>query len=207
MRLLDLVQLQLDGQLDAAVAAGRYDPAQAAVDKAVLARLVTDFRARRPLRYTGMSPNLADSLRTAIFAPVITRYVRSDDAVDPPRAATRIPRHTRILVTCGTADTQVPCSTTGPLVTALRRTDPTGPLLRVLPGLDHFLHPAGTPINDQILTPAAHQALRDFARPWACTSAGADSPRGSAVAPSEWRQGDSGFRDPLTGTGPEAPPR
>src|SRR5205814_549628 len=60
MRLLDLVRLQIDGQLDAAVAAGQYDPAQAATDKAVLARLVTDFHARRPLRYTGMSPNLAD---------------------------------------------------------------------------------------------------------------------------------------------------
>src|SRR5207248_2423272 len=110
MRLLDLVRLQIDGQLDAAVAAGQYDPAQAATDKAVLARLVTDFHARRPLRYTGMSPNLADFLRTAIFAAVATRYVRSDDAVYPPRVATRIPRHTRILVTCGTADTQVPCS-------------------------------------------------------------------------------------------------
>jgi hypothetical protein len=39
--------------------------------------------------------------------------------------------------------------------------------LRVLPGLDHLLHPAGTPGNDALMAPSAIDAVRAFAAPWA----------------------------------------
>jgi hypothetical protein len=49
----------------------------------------------------------------------------------------------------------------------LRAAHTRGPGLVVLPGLDHTLHPAGDSINDQILAPAAINALIAFARPFA----------------------------------------
>ncbi|MEV7394622.1 MULTISPECIES: hypothetical protein [unclassified Streptomyces] len=42
----------------------------------------------------------------------------------------------------------------------------TGPGLQVLAGLDHLLHPVGTPVNDPAISPAAQQSLHDFVRPW-----------------------------------------
>jgi hypothetical protein len=103
----------------------------------------------------------------AVLGPINGRYTRTDDAVYPPDVARELPAGTRVLVTCGTADTNVPCATTPPLLTALAGAGDTGPGLRVLPGLDHFLHPAGTPLNGQPLAPSALQAIHDFLRPYA----------------------------------------
>ena len=42
----------------------------------------------------------------------------------------------------------------------------TGPGLRVLTGIDHFLHPAGASCNESVLAPAAVAALTEWARPY-----------------------------------------
>ncbi|MFI5609263.1 alpha/beta hydrolase family protein [Amycolatopsis sp. NPDC051903] len=139
LRLLDLVRLQLDAQI-------------APADQAVLARVITDFRAGRPLDYTGMSADVATFLQQEFFSPANVKFVRSDDAVYPPAVA-RPGR--RVLLTCGTLDTQVPCRTTPPLAAALRTT------AKPLP-VDHFQHAAGTPVNDQVLDPSVVTALKQF---------------------------------------------
>ncbi|QYN16730.1 S9 family peptidase [Amycolatopsis sp. DSM 110486] len=139
LRLLDLLKIQLDAQATAA-------------DQAALTKVITDFRAGRELDYTGMSTQLATFLQQAIFSPVNTRFVRSDDAVYPPSVARPGPH---VLLTCGTQDTQVPCWTTSPLAAALRT------LPRPLP-VDHFQHAPGTPVNDQVLDPSVVTALRTF---------------------------------------------
>ncbi|WIX78810.1 alpha/beta fold hydrolase [Amycolatopsis carbonis] len=139
LRLLDLLKMQLDAQVTAP-------------DQAALARVITDFRAGRPLDYTGMSTQLTTFLQQAIFSPGNVKFVRSDDAVYPPSVARP---GTRVLLTCGTSDTQVPCRTTPPLAVALRT------LPRPLP-VDHFQHAPGTPVNDQVLAPSVVTALRTF---------------------------------------------
>ncbi|MFH8385836.1 alpha/beta hydrolase [Kitasatospora sp. NPDC018058] len=164
-RLLDLLSAQLGGQLDQAVAAGQITEEVARANKATLAAAVADFRAGRPTDTSALLPPLA-ALLNALFGPNNARFVRSDDAVYPPDAARAIHPGTRVTVTCGTADTNVPCATTPPLLAALAHTHATGPGLRTLDGLDHFLHPAGTPVNDRMLAPAAVTALHDFVRPW-----------------------------------------
>ncbi|HEY4453791.1 MAG TPA: alpha/beta hydrolase, partial [Pseudonocardiaceae bacterium] len=63
-------------------------------------------------------------------------------------------------------DTNVPCATTSALRSALRAAHTSGPGLVMLPGLDHELHPAGDSVNDQILAPAAINALTAFAEPF-----------------------------------------
>ncbi|MEV4602427.1 alpha/beta fold hydrolase [Amycolatopsis sp. NPDC049253] len=139
LRLLDLLKIQLDAQVTTS-------------DQAALTGVITDFRAGRPLDYTGMSAQLATFLQQAIFSPVDINFVRSDDAVYPPSIARP---GMRVLLTCGTRDTQVPCRTTLPLAAALH----TVP--RPLP-VDHFQHASGTPVNDQVLDPSVVTALRTF---------------------------------------------
>jgi uncharacterized protein len=167
LRVLDLIRIQLDEQLDDAVAAGQITAATAAQNKAGISRVISEFRAGQPVSTSGLLAPVAELFTDSLFSPVNARYTRSDDAIYPPAVAARLPRGTRVLVTCGTADLNVPCSSTGPLLAALARAGTTGPGLRVLAGLDHYLHPAGTPVSDPILAPAAVAALQAFASPWA----------------------------------------
>ncbi|MFE3501799.1 alpha/beta hydrolase [Kitasatospora sp. NPDC059160] len=164
-RLLDLLTAQLGDQLDQAVAAGQLTEEVARANKAGVAAAVADFRAGRPTDTGALLPPLA-GLLNALFGPNNARFVRSDDAVYPPDAARAVRPGTRVTVTCGTADTNVPCATVPPLLGALGRAHTTGPGLRTLDGVDHFLHPAGTPVNDHALAPAVEAALHEFARPW-----------------------------------------
>ncbi|MFC0436818.1 alpha/beta hydrolase [Kutzneria buriramensis] len=152
-RLLDLVRMQLGEYADANLPAD-----QASTQKSLVATAIADFRAEQPVDTTGMIPLFAAYFRSFVAQAV---FVRSDDAIYPPDVARHVPAGTRVLVTCGTADTQVPCDTTPPLVQALHSAH-----LAVLDGIDHDLHPAGSPVNDQPLAPAFLTALHDWTRPW-----------------------------------------
>ncbi|MGW1056283.1 alpha/beta hydrolase family protein [Streptomyces sp. NPDC001118] len=165
MRLLDLIRGQLAADLNRAVATGQLTALQAALNNRGVARAVADFRAGRPVDTSGLLPSLSALLK-GMFGPVNADFVRSDDALYPPSVARGVAPGTRTLVTCGTEDTNVPCRTLPSLLSALTAARTTGPGLRVLPGLDHLLHPAGTPVNDPVMAPAAQQALHDFVRPW-----------------------------------------
>ncbi|MGW2826242.1 alpha/beta hydrolase [Streptomyces sp. NPDC001443] len=171
MRLLDLLRLQLAYELDQLVAAGQLTVRQARSNHLGVARAIAEFRARRPVDTSGLLPALAALLK-GMFGPVNEDFVRSDDALYPPSVARGIAPGTRTLVTCGTEDTNVPCRTTPSLLSALGAARITGPGLRVLPGLDHLLHPVGTPVDDPVIAPAAQQSLHDFVRPWRHTAQG-----------------------------------
>ncbi|QUQ66260.1 alpha/beta hydrolase [Kutzneria sp. CA-103260] len=152
-RILDLIDLQLGEQLDAALPA---DQAQAQKD--LIAAWIADYRAEKPVSTTGMLPTIAQLFQTLLAQGA---YLRTNDDIYPPDIARRVPAGTRVLVTCGTADTNVPCATTPPLLRALR-----GEKLSTLNGIDHFFHPAGSPVNGQPLAPALLIALHQWARPW-----------------------------------------
>jgi uncharacterized protein len=163
LRLLDLVRIQLREQLDAAVAAGQLTAATAAQNEAGIDQVISEFRAGQPTDTSGLLPQIAALFTQALFSPANARYVRSDDAIFPPAVAARLPSGTRVLVTCGTADSQVTCSTIPALLAALARAQTAAPGLRVLQGLDHFLHPVGAPVNDPVIAPAAVAVIREFA--------------------------------------------
>ena len=130
-------------------------------------RAISEFRAGRPVDASGLTPGVVQLITPELLSPVNARYVRSDDAVYPPSVAARLARGTRVLVTDGTADTNVPVSTIKPLVSALTAAGATGPGLRVLEGVNHFLHLPGVSDNTQVLAPAAVAALQDWASPFA----------------------------------------
>ncbi|MFB6893807.1 alpha/beta hydrolase [Kitasatospora sp. NPDC056327] len=164
-RILDTLAAQLADRIDRAAADGVLTAEQARDSKDGVARAVGDFRAGRPVDTGGIVAPVAAVLE-AVFGPLNARYTRTHDAVDPQVAARRTAPGTRVTVTCGTEDANVPCATTPPLLAGLAAARVTGPGLRVLPGVDHLLHPAGTPVGDRVLAPAAVAALRDFVRPW-----------------------------------------
>jgi pimeloyl-ACP methyl ester carboxylesterase len=164
-RLLSLVQLQTDEQIDAAVSQGTFTAAVGRQNGAGVQQAIAAFRAGQPVNTSGLAAGVVQLIAPELLSTANARYVRSDDAVDPPSVAAKLPRATRVLVTDGTTDTNVPLSTIKPLVSALSGT--SGPGLRVLTGVDHLLHAPGVTENDQVLAPSAVTALQAWAQAFA----------------------------------------
>jgi len=165
-RFLSLIQLQTDEQLDVAAARNSITPATARQNAQAVQQAIAAFRAGQPVDTTGMLSSVVSLISPILLSPVNARYVRSDDAVYPPEVAARLARGTRVLVTEGTADQNVPPSTITPLVQALAAAGTTGPGLRMLDGVNHLLHPAGAPNDTRVLAPPAEAALQEWARPY-----------------------------------------
>ncbi|MEV7090561.1 alpha/beta hydrolase [Streptomyces sp. NPDC093085] len=157
IRFLDLVALQLHSQIAEATRLGQLTPEQQRVIDAAVDAAVTALRERRPVDTTDLPPAVAQ-LFLAFQGPS-ARFVESDDAVYPPDAAAALRPGTKVLLTCGTNDVQVPCTTTDALTTALRRAHTGGPGRVELPGVDHLMHDADHPST---LAPAALDALHRF---------------------------------------------
>ena len=168
-RLLDLIYIQLDEELTAAVAAGQLTAAVAQTNRIGIRRVIAEFRAGQPVDTTGLLPAIA-SLFADVFSADNARFVRSDDRIYPPARAAELPSRTKVLVTDGTADQNVPPFTTPALLAALRSAHVGGPGLVMLPDTDHLLHLAGTPQNSQTLDAPATAALRAFAAEFSTTA-------------------------------------
>jgi pimeloyl-ACP methyl ester carboxylesterase len=164
-RLLSLIQLQTDEQIDAAVSQGTFTAAAGRQNAAGVQQAIAAFRAGQPVSTSGLAAGVVQLIAPELLSTANARYVRSDDAVYPPSVAAKLPHATRILVTDGTTDTNVPLSTIKPLVSALSGT--SGPGLRVLTGVDHLLHGPGVAENDQVLAASAVTALQAWAQPYA----------------------------------------
>ena len=166
-RFLSLIQLQTAEQLAAMTAQDSITAATARRNGQAVRRAIADFRVGRAVVMDGLLPAVVNLLAPTLLSEVNAVYVRSDDAVYPPGVAARLPHGTRVLVTEGTADQNVPPSTITPLVRALAAAGTTGPGLRTLNGVNHLLHPPGTANDDQVLAPSVVTALQSWARPYA----------------------------------------
>ena len=166
-RLLSSIELQATEQLNAVVAAGQHEPAVAARNAEGIKRAIGDFRAGRLVNVTGLLPEIVRLLAPGLLSATNERYVRADDAVRPTAVAAGIAPGTRVLVTAGTMDINVPVPTIRPLADALVKAGTTGPGLRVLEGVDHFLHEAGEERSGSSLAPAVVAALTEWAGPYA----------------------------------------
>ena len=169
--LLSTIELQATAELCAAVAAGTLDPAVAVGNASRVRHAIGEFRAGRPVDTSGLLPDIVRRLRPGLLVAQNARYVRQGDAVHPLAAAARVRPGTRVLVTAGTRDASVPVSAIKLLAVVLAGVGATGPGLRVLDGVDHFLHAAGTFRNEPVLAPAVVAALTDWAQPYAAYGA------------------------------------
>ncbi|MFD5537417.1 alpha/beta hydrolase [Streptomyces sp. NPDC127079] len=158
IRLLDVVALQLKAQVAEATRQGQFTPEQQRTIDAAIDAAITSLRAHRPVDTTDLPSAIAQLFEA--FQGVNARFVSSDDAVYPPDTAATLRPVTRVLLTCGTNDVQVPCFTTTALTTALRHRHAGGPGRVTLPGVDHLLHDTDHP---NTLAPPVLDALRRFA--------------------------------------------
>ncbi|MFM9613540.1 alpha/beta hydrolase [Streptomyces sp. V2] len=160
LRLLDLVALQLKAQVAEATRQGHFTPEQQRVIDTAIDTAVTSLRAHRPVDTTDLPPAVARLFEA--FQGPSARFVLSDDAIHPPDTAAALRPGTKVLLTCGTNDAQVPCTTTDALTSALRHAHAARPGRVTLPGVDHLLHDATHP---DTLAPSALDALRRLTRP------------------------------------------
>ncbi len=166
-RILSLVAMQLDEQLDSAVQQGQLSATAARQQAAGINNAIAQFRAGQQVDTSGLLPQIVEQLTPELLTPGNAKVARTDDQVSPVDAAAKVPSGTRVLVTDGTADTNIPPSTISPLTSALTGAGATGPGLKLLTGINHLLHPPGTPDNDAILAPSVIAALQAWAQPYA----------------------------------------
>jgi uncharacterized protein len=166
-RILSQLAQQLDEQLDAAVAQGQLTTSDARQQAQGIDNAIAQFRAGQPVDTTGLLPQIVQQLTPELLTPGNAKVARTDDDVNPVDAAAKVPSGTRVLVTDGSADTNIPVSTIQPLASALTSAGTSGPGLEVLTGVNHLLHLPGTPNNDAVLAPSVVAALKAWAEPYA----------------------------------------
>lgn len=166
-RILDLINIQADEAINNAVAQGQLSVAQARSNGRLVKQAISQFRAGQPVSTEGMAPFVVQLLASEILTPSNVRFERSNDDIYPPALAAKVKSGTRVLVTVGTRDPNVPPSTIGPLVRALKGAGTTGPGLQLLQGTDHFMHLPDQPNTRPVLAPAAITAIQRWAQPFA----------------------------------------
>lgn len=169
LRILDLIRIQADEAIKNWVTQGTLSTDQGQANVTAVAQAISQFRAGDPVDTTGMAPQTVQFLAPLILTPSGVRYVHSWDLIEPATLAATVKSGTRVLVTDGTRDTNVPPSTINPLMRALTSADITGPGLTLLPGTDHDMHLANQPDTDAVLAPAVTAAIERWARPFATT--------------------------------------
>jgi len=166
-RILSLVALQLDEQLNAAVQQGQLSASAAQQQAEGISNAIAQFRAGQQVETDGLLPQIAQQLTPELLTPRNAKVARTTDAVSPVDAAAKVAAGTRVLVTDGTADTNIPVSTISPLASALQGAGTTGPGLKVLTGVNHLLHTSGMGNNDAVLAGSVVAALETWAQPFA----------------------------------------
>ena len=208
-RILSQLALQLDEQLDSAVKQGQLSASAAQQQAEGISNAIAQFRAGQQVDTSGLLPQIVQQLTPELLTPGNAKVARTDDEVSPVQAAAKVASGTRVLVTDGTADTNIPVSTISPLASALTGAGTSGPGLKVLTGVNHYLHLPGTPDNDAVLAPSVVAAIKAWAQPYA--TAGCSRPvrsparrhvfhsaeRGCPPAlltplPPRWREGGGG---------------
>ncbi len=159
IRLLDLIALQLHAQIAEATRQRQITPEQQRTIDGAIDGAIDALRKHRPVDTTNLPPAVAQLFKA--FQGPSARFVDSDDAVYPPDAAAAVRPGTRVLLTCGANDAQVPCTTTDALTAALLRVPVGGPGRVPLPGVDHLLHDAD---HSNTTAPTVLDALHQFAQ-------------------------------------------
>lgn len=169
-RILSLLKIQIDEQLSAAVRGGQLSLTEAKRQATLVSNAITAFRAGGHPSVAGILPSLAQTLASMLLSPENSHYTLTDDEISPVEAALKVASGTRVLVTDGTADTNIPIATIGPLVSALSQAGTTGPGLQKLPGVNHDLHLPGIGDNDPVLAPSVIAAIKSWAQPYSSTA-------------------------------------
>jgi alpha-beta hydrolase superfamily lysophospholipase len=160
LRYLDLISVQIGGQLAAQVQSG-------AITKKLSATVSsTTASAIARLRSTGkVAANLPYGL-SSVLSPSSATYLYQADKIDPETLAASLAAGTPVLVTCSSADLQVTCSEVSRIVAGLSTAKAKTDLVK-LNNVDHVLKvdPSGAATNytrDFPFSPVLKAALKTF---------------------------------------------
>ena len=162
VRYLDIISIQVKGQVSAALRAGQITPSEAAKIERSLASAI------HSLRTTGKVPlNLPDGLGK-VLNPTSALFLSQADRHVPAKLAARLARHLPVIVSCSNADIQVTCGEVDHLVIGLTRAHANTDFVR-LRDVDHVLKqdPSHTGANYGAPLPFSKQlqtALQKFFR-------------------------------------------
>ncbi|MGI8881507.1 MAG: alpha/beta hydrolase [Jatrophihabitans sp.] len=168
-RLLDVFRIQVDEKLNALVAQGALTHAQAISNAGVIVTAIEHFRTGQSVDLTGLVAALRPSVAQMLVTSPDLNFTRTEDRLDPVIFARAVQSGTRVLVTDGTRDSQIPPSTIGPLIDALHAAGTTGPGLQLIQDIDHDMHLPSQPATQAVLAPAVVTAIQQWAEPFAST--------------------------------------
>lgn len=167
-RSLSLLYLQIVESINGYITAGMMTRSEGVKNARLVRAAIVDFRTRGSATTAGMSQPVA-AIFESVVNPTDAAYEREDDRVVPANYAAKVARGTKVLVTDGTRDPNVPPSTIDPFMRALRQAHVGGPGLKLLQGTDHDMHLASQPDTQAVLAPAATAAIKDWAREFRST--------------------------------------
>jgi len=162
LRYLDLISIQINGQLAAQVKSGDITKKLSATVSSTMASAIARLRS------TGkVSANLPYGL-SSVLSPASATYLYQADKFDPENLAASLPARTPVLVTCSSADVQVTCSEVSRIVSGLSTAKASTDLVR-LSNVDHVLKvdPTGAATNytkDLPFSPLLRAALKTFVK-------------------------------------------
>src|SRR5207247_11180104 len=112
--------MRRDVHLDSAVQQGQLSAPAAQQQAEGINNAIAQFRAGQQVDTSGLLPQIVEQLTPELLTPGNAKVARTDDEVSPVDAAAKVAAGTRVLVTDGTADTNIPVSTISPLASALK---------------------------------------------------------------------------------------
>ena len=107
-RILSLVAMHLDEPLDSAVQQGQLSAPAAQQQAEGINNAIAQFRAGQQVDTSGLLPQIVEQLTPELLTPGNAKVARTDDEVSPVDAAAKVADGTRVLITDGTADTNIP---------------------------------------------------------------------------------------------------
>lgn len=132
VRYLDLLAIQVKGQISAALRAGQITPARGTEIERALASAITS------LRTTGkVPPNLPNGL-TSVLNPSTALFLSQADRYDPAELAARLPPRFPVLISCSNDDIEVTCGEVDHLTAGLTRARASVDFVHLY-GVDHVL--------------------------------------------------------------------
>lgn len=132
LRSLDLLAVQTQAHLAAALTAGQISATQQAEVERLLASAIASLRAR------GELPADLPSGLAGVLPASSARFLSQIDHYDPSEVAAQLPERMPVLVSCSDADVQVTCGEVQRVIAGLRRAGTRTDLV-VLHGVDHVL--------------------------------------------------------------------
>jgi len=173
IRYLDVLQRQISGQVEAAVASGQMTQEAATRVTSDLATVIERIRATGELPDITLGPELAP-----LFTPMTIEFLAQIDKIDPAEVAASLPNDLPVLVLLGEKDSQVSSDEVDQLMAGFAGGGNTNATLVLLPNANHALRVVEGTADPSVdyhnpnlpFSPGAVTAIDDFLEKYGLTA-------------------------------------